>query len=164
MKYSVPSNMSYVYKASIKHNSKIIYYLIVNFITEILTPIAATLIVTLVVYTLTNTVNISSYVLIILASTLITLVLESLRYMSFTKYSILNTFTRNSVFWIDFAYLQITTDYMNIEPKEKRTIIQNAFMAVVGNFLGIEMLMKQTPLLFINLTGMIVYGIFIRSE
>ena len=35
MKYSVRSNMTYVYKASIKHNPKIVLYLIVNFIPQV---------------------------------------------------------------------------------------------------------------------------------
>lgn len=161
MKNSVFSNMNYVYKESFKNYPRIKLYLVLNFITELLVPLSTIVITTLVVFALTNQVSVELYVLMIIGLSLITFALDSVRFWSFTRYSFENTFTRNSTFWTRLAHHQITTDYINVESKDKRKIISKAFEAISGNYYGIEMLLRQTPLIMIYTAGLIIYAALI---
>ncbi len=161
MNKSVLNNMRYVYKESFKNYPRIRWFLVINFITELLVPFLAIVITTLVVYALTNNIDIKMYILTIIGITTLTYILESLRFWSFLRYSFENTFTRFSTFWTRLAEHQITTDYMNVESKEKRKTISKAFESIGGNYYGIEMLLKQTPLIFINIVGLTIYGVLI---
>ena len=159
--YSLWDNMKYVYKISINRCKKIRVYLTIHFFTALLVPFTATLIPTIVVYALTNSIDIERYILIILLLALSTFVLESLKHYSFTRFDLENTFTRISDFWIQLSNHQITTDYPNIEPKDKQTITSKAFEALSSNWVGVENMLKQTPMLFINIVGLLAYGVLI---
>ena len=161
MEYSVLNNINYVYKESMKRYPRIRWFLIVNFFTEILVPISAILITTLLVYSLTNDVSVTTYVLYIVGMIVLTYIFESLRYWSNFRYSFENTFTRNSTFLTRIAEHQLTTDYINVEANGRKKIIAKAFEAISGNYVGIENLMRQTPLVLINLVGLIIYGVLI---
>jgi len=161
MEKSLVNNIIYVYRESIRNYPRMIWFLIINFITELLVPFLAIVITTLVVYALTNNVDIELYVLLIIGITFLTYILESLRYWSLLRYSFENTFTRMSTFWTRLARHQISTDYINVESKDRRQVISKAFESMSSNYKGVEMLMKQTPLVLINLVGMIVYGVLI---
>ncbi|XMB72021.1 ABC transporter ATP-binding protein [Mycoplasmatota bacterium WC30] len=161
MKYSIHANMKYVYKESFKKYPKIKLYLIVNFIAEILVPLLAIIITTVLVYALTNNVNVSQYILIILLIMAATYFFEVARIWSLTRYTFENTFARVSNFNHRLAEHQMITDYINIEAKDRRNIISKAYGAIMGNFYGVEMMLKQSPLLFINLCGVLIYGVLI---
>ncbi|QVK20990.1 ABC transporter ATP-binding protein [Mycoplasmatota bacterium] len=161
MSKTVLNNIHYVYKETFKNYPRIKWFLLINFITELLVPFLAIVITTIVVYILTNNTNVEAYILIIIGVTVLTYILESLRYWSFLRYSFENTFTRNSTFWNRLSKHQITTDYINVESMDKRKIISKAFEAIKSNYYGIEMLLKQTPLILINIVGLIIYGVLI---
>jgi ATP-binding cassette subfamily B protein len=161
MKYSFLSNMSYVYKESFKKYPRVKLYLVVNFFTELLVPFLTVVITTLLVYSLTNDVDIPVYILIILGIIVITYLLETLRFWSLTRYTFENTFTRVSTFNLILAEHQLKTDYMNVESKDRRNVISKAYEAIMSNYYGIEMMLRQTPLVFINMVGIIIYGILI---
>ncbi len=161
MEHSLLSNTKYVYRESFKKYPKVKWLLLVNLVTEILVPIFAILITTLLVYTLTNDVAVETYILYISGMIILAYILEALRYWSFIRYSFENTFTRNATFLLRLAEHQVTTDYMNVESTDRKKIITRAFEAISSNYLGIEMLLKQTPLVIINSIGLIIYGILI---
>ncbi len=161
MKYSILSNMVYVYKQSLKKYPRIKLYLIVNFFTELLVPFFTVVITTVLVYSLTNDVVVGQYVMIIIGIIVTTYILETLRFWSVTRYTFENTFARVSEFNMKLAEFQIKTDYINVESKERRNIISKAYEAIMGNYYGIEMMLRQSPLLFINLVGIIIYGVLI---
>ncbi|PAT01330.1 hypothetical protein CI105_07060 [Candidatus Izimaplasma bacterium ZiA1] len=161
MGYSLFNNIVYVYKESIKRYPKVKWFLLINFLTEILVPISAVLITTLVVYSLTNDVDVATYVLLIVGMIFTTYFLESLRYWSLLRFQFENTFTRNSTFLTRLAEHQLTTDYINVESKDRRKVITKAFEAIAGNYFGIEMLLSQTPKLVFNTVGLVVYGVLI---
>ena len=123
MKHSLLNNINYVYKESFKRYPRVKWFLLINFITELLVPLFAILITTLVVYSLTNDVDITKYILIIIGISFVTYILEALRYWSYLRYSFENTFTRNSTFLLRLAKHQVTTDYINIEANDRRKII-----------------------------------------
>lgn len=159
--HSLLSNMKYVYKEAIKKCKKMKLFLFISFITSLLVPLSATLVSTIVVYVLTNGIDIEKYILIIFLISLSTFILEALKQYSFTRYTWENTFVRCSTFWIRLSEHQITIDYPNIEPKEKQKITSKAFEALNSNWDGIELMLKQTPILYINIVGLIVYGVLI---
>lgn len=158
MTYSLVSNMIYVYKESFSHSKTIKLYLLVNFVTKILTPFLATLLTTSVVFALTSGKELSYYSSVIIGLTLATLIVESLYYWSYTMYTFENIYTRMSRFFLFLSDHQLNTDYQNIEPKSKRKLISKAFEAVASNIFGIELMLRNVPLLVINITGMIFYG------
>lgn len=161
MKYSIFSNMAYVYKESFKKYPRMKLYLTLNFFTELLVPLLTVVITTVLVYSLTNDVAIEEYIIIILLMIICTYVLETVRFWTLNRYTFENTFNRVSTFNHRLAEHQLITDYINIEAKERRNIVTKAYEAIMGNFYGIEMVLRQTPLLFINFVGIVVYGILI---
>ncbi len=161
MKYNIFQNVKYVYSPSLKRCQKLKYLLFINFLTELLVPFSATIITTIVVYALTNQLPVNQYILIILGLCLLTFVLNSLRNWSYLTYTFENIFTRNSTFMIRLADHQLSTDYMNVEPKSRRDIISKAFEAIGSNLYGVELMMRSAPTALFNLVGMLVYGVMI---
>jgi ATP-binding cassette subfamily B protein len=161
MKYSFLSNMNYVYKEAFRKYPRVKLYLFVNFFTELLVPFSTVVITTVLVYSLTNDVDIMQYTLIIIGLIVITYLLETFRFWSLNRYTFENTFTRVSTFNLRLAEHQLKTDYINVESKERRNVISKAYEAIMGNYYGIEMMLRQTPLFFINIVGIIIYGVLI---
>jgi ATP-binding cassette subfamily B protein len=161
MEYSLMSNVKYVYKESFKNYPRVKWFLVINFFTEIVVPIFAILLTTLVVYALTNDVAIELYILYIAGMIVVGYIFESIRYWSYLRYTFENTFTRFSTFLYRLAEHQVKTDYINIESNERKKTISKAFEAIDGNYHGIEMMLRQSPLLLINLVGILIYGVLI---
>ena len=158
MKYSLLSNMIYVYKESFAHSKIIKLYLFVNFVTRLLTPFLATLLTTSVVHALTSGQGLSYYLTVIIGLSLVTIIVESLYYWSEIMYTFENIYTRMTRFFLYLSDHQLSADYQNIEPKSKRKHISKAFEAIAGNVYGVELMLRNVPLLVINITGMIFYG------
>jgi len=161
MKYSIFSNIRYVYKASFEKCSRMKLLLFVDFITELAVPFFATAITSIVVYALTNNVDIETYVLIILGLSIFGLMAYWLRNWAYLTYTFENIFTRNSTFMIRLADHQLSTDYLNVEPKNKRKIISKAFEAIGSNMYGVELMMRNAPEAMYNLVGMLAYAVLI---
>ncbi|MBU1020459.1 MAG: ABC transporter ATP-binding protein/permease, partial [Firmicutes bacterium] len=109
----------------------------------------------------TNNVAIEQYIIIIVGIIIVTYILETLRFWTLNRYTFENTFTRISTFNLRLAEHQLKTDYINVESKDRRNIISKAYEAITGNYYGIEMMLRQTPVLFINLVGIAIYGVLI---
>lgn len=161
MKYSLLNNIGYTYKEVFKKYPKIKLYLVVNFVMELLVPLIATSVTTLVVYGLTSNQGIIFYIEIIAFVAVASFAVESLRFWSFLHYTFENTYVRNTTFWLRLTEHQMQTDYQNIEPQKKRNIITKAFESIGSNWYGLEYLMKQVPPAVINIVGMLVYGALI---
>ncbi len=69
-----------------------------------------------------------------------------------------NTFMRVNKFAIENCYQAITTDYINVEPEDKQKIMKKALTAISSNWIGIELLLKNVPILIVNIAGLMVYG------
>jgi ABC-type multidrug transport system fused ATPase/permease subunit len=69
-----------------------------------------------------------------------------------------NSVMRVNKFAIENCYQVITTDYINVEPQDKQKIIQKALNSISSNWVGIEFLLKNTPVLIVNVVGLMVYG------
>ena len=161
MKYSLLNNIKYVYGISIRNCPRIKWLLLLDFFMQLLAPFSATFITTLVVYILTNHADPVIYGLVIIAICLIMWLVSSLRHYAYVTYTFENIFTRNSTFMIKLTDHQLSTDYTNIEPKDKRVKINKAFEAIGSNLYGVELLMRSTPEAIYNFVGMLIYGTLI---
>jgi ABC-type multidrug transport system fused ATPase/permease subunit len=136
-------------------------YLIVSFFSELLVPFLTIVITTLLVYSLTNEVSIEFYILLITGVIVVTYFVEMLRFWSLNRYTFENSFTKTTSFSIELSNHQLKTDYINIESKARRNVISKAYEAISSNQSGIEMMLKKSPELLINIVGMIIYGTLI---
>lgn len=161
MNYNIFQNIAYTYKESIKRYPKVKFYLIVNFITELLLPFSGTVVTTLVVYALTNNVKIDQYVILILGLSIFTFLISVLRFWSLASYSWENVVTRNTTFAVRLGEYQLSADYQNIAPKSKRNILSKALEAIGGNYRGVELMLRNTMPAFFNIIGILGYGVLI---
>lgn len=161
MKYSVLNNMKFIYKIMFQNNKKMKAYLIINFISSLSIPIIGTLLASIVVYILTNGYDIYQYITIITILVLLSTVFEVLKSWSFNNYDYQCTLSRCNEFWIKLSRSAISIDYEQFEPKSCQRKISKAFEALDSNWQGLEMMMKQSPLLVINIFGLIVYTVII---
>ncbi|HPJ86235.1 MAG TPA: hypothetical protein PLD07_04760, partial [Bacillota bacterium] len=137
VKYNIFQNSKYVYEASFQKCPRLKGLLAINFLSELLLPFSATLVTTVVVYALTNQLPAGEYIWIVFGLSLFTFILTGLEYWSYTTYTFENIFTRNSTFMIRLTDHQLSTDYMNVEPKSRRDIISKAFEAIGSNMYGV---------------------------
>lgn len=161
MKYNIFQNSKYVYEASFQKCPRLKGLLAINFLSELLLPFSATLVTTVVVYALTNQLPAGEYIWIVFGLSLFTFILTGLEYWSYTTYTFENIFTRNSTFMIRLTDHQLSTDYMNVEPKSRRDIISKAFEAIGSNMYGVELMMRSAPTALYNFVGMLIYGVLI---
>lgn len=160
-KYSLFSNLKFLFDQTIKAYPKQLFYLILNFITSLILPILGTLAATLVVYCLTNNLPVSSYILIVLGIVLGTCMVEVIKNYSFNRYTWENTFVRCGPLWVKACDNALKIDYENFEPKEKQRVITKGFEALNSNWIGLEGMAKAYPVALINLVGLLVYAVII---
>lgn len=89
----------------------------------------------------------------------ITFVLNIAMIWGNSYYNWASTFARCSLSWLRMTNKAITTDYLNVEPREKRKTFEKAFSALDSNWVGIEAMMKQAPLLAIGVIGFTSYAV-----
>lgn len=161
MKYTIFQNMIYLYKEVFRKTPISKLYIGLNAVTELGTPLLGIFTTSYVVYSLTSSDNVSSYLWNILILVSFTMMFEIVRSASFVQYNFENTFTRTKSFFLQLAEHQITTDFENIQPKQKQKMVGKAYEAINSNWSGIELMMKSSPKMLINLVGMLIYGTFV---
>jgi ATP-binding cassette subfamily B protein len=88
----------------------------------------------------------------------LTFVCTLLRIWGLESYTWYSTFARCSTSWLRLTEKNISTDYLNIEPREKRKAFEKGWMALSSNWVGLESMMKQFPPLVIGFLGMSLYA------
>ncbi len=161
MKYSLVSNMKYVCGVADKANKKLRLYMICNFIASLLRPILESFIVSSVVFVLTNHISIEKFILVLLLLVLLSIILDVLQVWSSTRYSWEDTFIRCNEFWIAASEKAISDKYDRIEPISRQRVVSKAFEALQSNWMGIERMLKETPVVILNIVGMIVFAVLI---
>ncbi len=154
-------NIIWLYKKYVKVRKRIIVYLLGTFFGALLKPFLATIIGTIAVYLLANNFDAPKYLLIMGIISIITFIVEIIYYYSSQFLSVENTRVRTGDFWCELSLKAIRTDYENVEAKSKREKLNNGFTALDSNWVGIEGMLKNTPLIFINLVGVIIYGVIV---
>ncbi|MFA7110980.1 MAG: hypothetical protein WC174_01265, partial [Bacilli bacterium] len=157
-KYGFFSNIIYVLRDSLSYKKSGIFFFLLDIICSILSPLLGALVPSIVVYALTNNLELSSYIYIVLGLSLLSFLFRTLKYAGEQKYQWYSTFARCTTSWNRISEKAITTDYLNVEPRDKQKIINKGFESLDSNWVGTERLMKEVPNLIINLIGMITYG------
>jgi len=163
MKYSLFKNINYVYQLAFQFNKKLKITMIIQFLCGVLIPMIATLIPATAIGLITQGYSIPTF-LIVMAGISLTygLILFTNQYLiSYTNSEII--FVRIKQFYVSISVKLMRTDYANVEPQKKQIMIQKAINSLSSNWVGIELLMKNTPILIINLVGLIVYSSLIFS-
>lgn len=157
-KHSWLSNLHYCMKDVASYSKLAIFTLAVSVITTITTAVLGVLLSYFVVAYLTQGASTSSFLTIVGVLCAATFVSSALLIWSQNVYSWRCTYARCSSSWIRMNSKILRTDYQNVEPREKRSILMKGFEALSSNWSGIESMMKQAPLLLIGLIGMTVYA------
>jgi ATP-binding cassette subfamily B protein len=158
-KHSWLNNMSYCLHDLWLYNKKAIFALVIEIITNLTSAILAVLLTYFVVQALTVSTTAASYISLISILSAATFVSTALQIWSTTYYNWESTFARCFTSWLRMNTKILRTDYQNVEPRDKRSALMKGFQALDSNWVGIEAMMKQAPLLVIGLLGMITYAV-----
>lgn len=158
-RYSWFSNLLYVLKDVRAYSRWGIVALFAAIIFTLAEAIMGTLTSSLIVKALTSGSTPSAYLGLIGALAGATLVCTILKIWGVKTFEWKSTFTRCSTEWLRLTEKTINTDYLNIEPREKRSVFEKAWQALDSNWVGLEMTMKQAPTLFIGALGILIYAV-----
>ena len=143
----------YLYKKST------LFLLILGILASLGEALLGTLTSYFVVLSLTNQSEPGHYLGLIGTLAGSTFVCTALKIWGLNTYGWDSTFTRCTISWQRLTRKTISTDYMNVEPREARKTIEKGWHALDNNWGGLEGVLKQVPNLFIGLIGGIAYAI-----
>lgn len=160
-KYSILNNVKYIYKNSFRLNKRLFFLMVINFISSIAVPILGTVLTSAVVYLLSNGYGLLDYVLFISIMVVVMLIFEGIKSYSTWNYSWDSTVLRISDFWNHLSLNSIECSYETIEPKSGQKKLSTAFEALDSNWIGIEGLMKEVPVIITNIVAMLIYMVLV---
>jgi ATP-binding cassette, subfamily B, bacterial len=163
MGYSLYANVKYVYKKLFDYNKKLKYQVPLQLLCEFIVPLLSTAIPAVVVGLITNNAEISKYLLVMVGVTVVYTIVIFIKQYLYHRITFENTFSRIKQFFMSNSVKLMTTDYVNVEPQEKQILIQKAINSMQSNWVGPELMMKNTPVFIFNLMGLLTYGSLITS-
>ena len=140
------------------YNKLAIFALVLYIITAISTAVLSVLLSYYVVQYLESGASAEAYLFLIGIFSLSIFASTALMIWSQNYYSWNSTFARCFTSWIRINEKILRTDYLNVEPRDKRAILMKGFRALDSNWVGIESMMKQAPDLAIGLLGILLYA------
>jgi ATP-binding cassette subfamily B protein len=152
-------NMTYCLHDIALYRKSTIFVLVVDVLSTLGEAVLGTLTSYFVVLALTNQEEPGKYLGLIGILVASTLCMTALKIWSDNTYMWNATFSRCTVSWERLTRKTITTDYLNIEPREARTRFEKGWSALDSNWIGIEGTNKQIPPLLIGFIGMIAYSV-----
>lgn len=159
--YNLVQNMWYVFKMQIKQQKSFKWLLPLSIFFSIALPIMATLIPTLIVGAIETDIELIYFIIGIGGIVVLYACVNSLNSYILEILSWENTFIRINGSFFDMAKKNLQMDYANLEPQSSRIRLQKAQYAIMSNWVGVERVMKSTPLFIINLAGIILYAFFL---
>src|SRR5574344_1822252 len=153
------SNLFYVLHDVYLYKKSAILLLVLGILCTLGEAVLGTLTSYFVVLALTNQSEPSRYLLIVGILALATFICTAGKIWGLDTYNWDSTFTRCTISWQRMTQKTITTDYMNIEPREARKVIEKGWHALDSNWIGLEGSMKQIPNLAIGIIGGLAYAI-----
>lgn len=163
MKYSLFNNVKYVFHCAFRNNNRFKIMLILMGISSILVPIIETVIPSIVVWFITEGYGISYYLIVIGSIFIAYSILLYFKQYLLTTLSFEYALIRMKEFYIGISSKLMKTDYINVEPQKKQIIVQKAMNSLCSNWVGVEFMMRNVPVFFINIVGLIIYSVFISS-
>ena len=136
-------NAFIVYKAMFKRYPAAIPLVLVYIVISVSLPFINTLIPAMAIKGITSG-NVKIFLNYIGITVLSMCVFSAIKIFCEKKMEMKHTYTRISVFMLDFIKKAINTDYLNIEPQPKQKIMGKGVQGVVGNYDGAERVSKLT--------------------
>lgn len=159
-KYSLISNIVYIYKALFQEYGKKMYFIFaVRLCISLLTNSILIALPALTVSLIEEQKNAAEYLFIIFGMILVYISLRTLQAYVESHYDICGTITRCFGFAPDLVWKSLTMDYVDRESHENQKLFGKANEATnYGNYYGIERMYKEIPDVVSNILGLILYG------
>jgi ATP-binding cassette subfamily B protein len=158
-KHSCLSNIFYSLHDVYLYKKSTLFLLALGILASLGEALLGTLTSYYVVLSLTNQSEPTHYLAIIGILAGSTFACTALKTWGLDTYNWDSTFTRCTISWQRLTRKTISTDYMNVEPREARKTIEKGWHALDSNWSGLEAVLKQVPNLFIGLIGGVTYAI-----
>lgn len=161
MKYNFFQNARYIYSQGNKFNKTYKYKLFTTFFLRLIIPIVATFIPTAVVYFITNDFAVTDFLLIMAIVVLSYAIINYINSYLLVEINIESTFIRTNCFGAMLTKKAMATGYENTESESGRAKLQKALSCIGNNWIGIELLLKNFPLLIVSFTGLLLFSTYI---
>jgi len=158
-KHSWINNLFYCLHDVSLYKKMSIFALILGIVMSLAEAVLGTLMSYFVVLALTNNEEPGRYLALVGILCAATFTCSALKIWGLNTYSWDSTFARCTISWFRLSRKTISTDYLNVEPREARKMFEKGWRALDSNWVGIEGTLKQVPGLFIGLIGMLTYSI-----
>src|SRR5574344_1678522 len=144
-KHSWINNLFYCLHDVSLYKKKSIFALILGILMSLVEAVLGTLMSYFVVLALTNNEEPGRYLALIGILCGATFACSALKIWGLNTYAWDSTFTRCTISWFRLSRKTISTDYLNVEPREARKMFEKGWRALDSNWVGIESMMKQAP-------------------
>ena len=150
-------NAFIVYKAMFKRYPAAIPLVLIYIVISVSLPLINTLIPAMAIKGITSG-SVKTFLNYIGITVLSMCVFSGIKMFCEKKMQMKHTYTRVSVFMMDFIKKAINTDYLNIEPQPKQKIMGKGVQGVNGNYEGAERVSTLTLEFVVIILGIFSYG------
>ena len=150
-------NAFIVYKAMFKRYPAAIPLVLIYIVISVSLPFINTLIPAMAIKGITSG-SVKTFLNYIGITVLSMCVFSGIKMFCEKKMQMKHTYTRVSVFMMDFIKKAINTDYLNIEPQPKQKIMGKGVQGVNGNYEGAERVSTLTLEFVVIILGIFSYG------
>jgi len=154
---SIFKNAFIVYKAMFKRYPAAIPLVLIYIVISVSLPFINTLIPAMAIKGITSG-SVKVFLNYIGITVLSMCVFSGIKIFCEKKMQLKHTYTRISVFMLDFIKKAINTDYLNIEPQPKQKIMGKGIQGVNGNYEGAERVSTLTLEFIVIILGIFSYG------
>ena len=163
MKYSLRKNLIYVYKKAFHLNPKLKWTIPLFIICGVGIPVIASMIPAIAVGVITEGYSIETFIIVMASVSTVYGCLLFINYYLNHTLTTENIYVRLKEFYISLCSKLMRTDYVNVEPQEKKVQIQKALNSINSNWVGLEFMMKNAPTFLVNLIGLVIYSALIST-
>lgn len=156
-KNNIFQNTFIVYKAMFKRYPTAIPLVLIYIVISVTLPFINTLIPAMAIKGITSG-NVKTFLIYIIITVCFFCIFSAVKVFCESKMQLKHTYTRVSVFMLNFIKKAINTDYLNIEPQPKQKIMGKGAQGVSGNYEGAEMVSTTSLRLLIVVLGVFSYG------
>ncbi|MCR5436238.1 MAG: ABC transporter ATP-binding protein/permease [Treponema sp.] len=156
-KNTIFKNAFIVYKAMFKRYPAAIPLVLIYIVISVSLPFINTLIPAMAIKGITSG-SVQTFLLYIVTTACFFCVFSAVKVFCEKKMQLKHTYTRISVFMLDFIKKAINTDYLNIEPQPKQKIMGKGVQGVSGNYEGAELVSTLSMEFVVIVLGIFSYG------
>ena len=150
-------NAFIVYKAMFKRYPAAVPLVLVYIVISVSLPFINTLIPAMAIRGITSG-SVKTFLINIAVTACFFCAFSAVKVFCEKKMQLKHTYTRISVFMLDFIKKAINTDYLNIEPQPKQKIMGKGVQGVSGNYDGAERVSTLTLEFIVIILGVFSYG------